>query len=91
MAERMSERQRLVHKLDYLNDAEIKELMDYVSIMETMRRAVAAGSHGAKDDIAELLAEREENKRARQAFAWEAVRRRDERRAATTLFHPPRV
>jgi len=90
MAERMSERQRLVHKLDYLNDAEIKELMDYVSIMETMRRAVAAGSHGAKDDIAELLAEREENKRARQAFAWEAVRRRAERRAAA-LFHPPRV
>ncbi len=91
MTERTGERQRLIHKLDYLNDAEIKEVIDYISIMETMRRAVVAGPHGVKDDIAELLAEREENRRARQAFAWEAVRRRAERRAAATLFHLPRV
>jgi hypothetical protein len=50
--------------------------------MESMRRAAALP--GVWDDeLVRLLADAPENKRARQAFEWEAVRRRAERRAAS--------
>jgi hypothetical protein len=82
MAKRLTERQRLALKLDALNDAEVVEVLDYISIMESMRRATLV-SGVWEDDVVALLAEAQENKRARQAFEWEAVRRRAERRAAT--------
>jgi hypothetical protein len=81
MAKRLTERQRLALKLDSLNDSEVVEVLDYISIMETMRRAsVIPGVW--EDDLISLLADAHENKRARQAFEWEAVRRRAERRAS---------
>jgi hypothetical protein len=87
MAKRITERQRLAFKLDSLTDTEVKEVLDYISIMESMRRA--AGTVPAwEDDLISLLAEAQENQRARQAFEWESVRRRAERRAAATV---PRV
>jgi hypothetical protein len=87
MAKRITERQRLAFKLDSLTDTEVKEVLDYISIMESMRRA--AGTVPTwEDDLISLLAEAQENQRARQAFEWESVRRRAERRAAATV---PRV
>ena len=88
MAKRITERQRLAFKLDALTDTEVKEVLDYISIMESMRRAAAPAGLW-EDDLVTLLAESPENKRARQAFEWESVRRRAERRAAAAL--PPRV
>lgn len=82
MAKRLTERQRLALKLDSLNDSEVVEVLDYIAIMESMRRAsVLPGVW--EDDVVAVLAEAPENRRARQAFEWEAVRRRAERRAAT--------
>jgi hypothetical protein len=81
MAKRLTERQRLALKLDSLNDSEVVEVLDYISIMESMRRATAL-SGVWEDDLITVLADAQENKRARQAFEWEAVRRRAERRAA---------
>jgi hypothetical protein len=82
MAKRLTERQRLALKLDSLNDTEVVEVLDYISIMESMRRAsLLPGAW--EDDLVALLADARENKRARQAFEWEAVRRRAERRAST--------
>ncbi|HWS98926.1 MAG TPA: hypothetical protein VN256_01545 [Pyrinomonadaceae bacterium] len=81
MAKRLTERQRLALKLDSLNDSEVVEVLDYISIMESMRRAsVLPGVWD--DELVTVLADAQENKRARQAFEWEAVRRRAERRAA---------
>ena len=81
MAKRLTERQRLALKLDSLNDSEVVEVLDYISIMESMRRAsVLPGVW--EDELITVLADAQENKRARQAFEWEAVRRRAERRAA---------
>ncbi|MFN2453742.1 MAG: hypothetical protein ABR577_05930 [Pyrinomonadaceae bacterium] len=81
MAKRITERQHLALKLDSLNDREVSEVLDYISIMETMRRArIAPGIW--EDDLIASLADAPENKRARQAFEWDAVRRRAERRAA---------
>lgn len=82
MAKRLTERQRLALKLDALNDSEVIEVLDYISIMESMRRATLV-SGVWEDDLVALLADAQENKRARQAYEWEAVRRRAERRAAT--------
>jgi hypothetical protein len=82
MAKRLTERQRLALKLDSLNDTEVVEVLDYISIMESMRRAsLLPGAW--EDDLVAVLADARENKRARQAFEWEAVRRRAERRAST--------
>jgi hypothetical protein len=81
MAKRITERQRLSLKLEHLSDTEINEVLDYISIMESMRRS-ASGSSALDDDLITLLADTPENVRARQAFEWELVRRRAERRAA---------
>jgi hypothetical protein len=79
MAKRLTQRQRLALKLDSLTDSEVQELLDYISIMESMRRSRAAPS-AQDDDLVALLADEVENRRARQAFEWETVRRRAERR-----------
>ena len=83
MAKRLTERQRLALKLDLLNDSEVVEVLDYISIMESMRRATTALPGGLEDELISRLADARENKRARQAFEWEAVRRRAERRASS--------
>lgn len=79
MAMRITERQRLAFKLESLTDMEVKEVLDYISIMESMRRASSAPGLW-DDELVALLGDARENLRARQAFEWEAVRRRAERR-----------
>jgi hypothetical protein len=81
MAKRLNERQRLALKLDALNDTEVREVLDYISIMESMRRATAMPGLW-EDELVEVLADAHENRRAQQAYEWETVRRRAERRAA---------
>ncbi|MDT4967229.1 MAG: hypothetical protein QOJ64_1966 [Acidobacteriota bacterium] len=81
MARRLTERQRLAHKLDSLNDAEVVEVLDYIATMESMRCKSLLASKW-EDDFVAMLADAPENRRARQAFEWEAVRRRAERRAS---------
>ncbi len=82
MAKRLTERQHLAVKLDSLSDTEVVEVLDYIGIIESMRRAsVAPGLW--EDELIALLAEARENRRARQAFEWEATRRRAERRAGS--------
>jgi hypothetical protein len=81
MARRITERQRLALKLEHLSDTEVHEVLDYISIMESMRRATSLPTTW-EDELVSLLAESKENERARQAFEWESVRRRAERKAA---------
>lgn len=84
MATRLTQRQLLALKVESLNDGEVQELLDYLSIMESLGRARVATSYSCDDDTLEFLAEAQENRRARQAFEWEAARRRAERRIAAT-------
>ncbi len=88
MAKRITERQRLALKLEDLNDAEVKEVLEYISIMESMRRT-ASQTGLWEDELVSLLSNSRENERARQAFEWEAARRRAERRHAASV--PARV
>ncbi|HEX8186953.1 MAG TPA: hypothetical protein VF586_01300 [Pyrinomonadaceae bacterium] len=84
MARRITERQRLALKLEHLSETEVNEVLDYISIMESMRRAASLPATW-EDELVSLLAGSKENERARQAFEWESVRRRAERKAALGL------
>ena len=86
MAKRMTKRQLLGIKLASLNDAEVEEVLDYLAVIETLRRPKTSPSLW-QDDIVELLAESQENRRARQAFEWEVTRRRAERRGLAIPGH----
>ncbi|MEN3326013.1 MAG: hypothetical protein V7638_820 [Acidobacteriota bacterium] len=80
----VSQRQFLTQKLETLNDAEVREVLDYISAMETMRRSSTVSSTW-EDEVLSVLAEAHENQRARQAFEWETVRRKAEKRAAARV------
>jgi hypothetical protein len=81
MGRTVSQRQFLAQKLETLNDAEVREVLDYISTMESTRHPKTV-SPAWEDEVLSVLADARENQRARQAFEWEAVRRKAEKRAA---------
>lgn len=81
MAKRITKRQLLGLKLESLDDSEVQEVLDFLIVIEKLRQSRIASNR--QDDIVELLAEAQENKRARQAFEWEVTRRRAERRGSS--------
>ena len=84
MGKTVSQRQFLAQKLEMLNDVEVREVLDYITSMESTRRAKTT-STAWEDEVLSVLAEARENRRARQAFEWEAVRRKAEKRAAARV------
>jgi aminoglycoside phosphotransferase family enzyme len=84
MGKTVSQRQFLAQKLETLNDVEVREVLDYITSMESTRRAKTT-STAWEDEVLSVLAEARENRRARQAFEWEAVRRKAEKRAAARV------
>ena len=84
MGRTVSQRQFLAQKLETLNDSEVREVLDYISTMETTRRSKTVSSSW-EDDVLSVLADAHENQRARQAFEWESVRRKAEKRAAARV------
>lgn len=81
MANNVNQRQFLALKLEALSESEVGEVLDYISVIESMRRS-KPGPLVLDDDVLTALADAKENRRARQAFEWEAVRRKAEKRAA---------
>ena len=81
MADTWSNRQFLALKLEALSESEVGEVLDYISVIESMRRSKPAPLV-IDDEMMTALADARENRRARQAFEWEVVRRKAERRAA---------
>ena len=81
MADTGSKRQFLALKLEGLTESEVGEVLDYVSLIESARRSKTTPLV-LDDEVLADLADARENRRARQAFEWEAVRRKAERRAA---------
>ncbi len=84
MANTGSKRQFLALKLEALTESELGEVLDYVSLIESTRRLKPAPLV-LDDEVLAALADAHENQRARQAFEWEAVRRKAERRAAAKV------
>lgn len=81
MADTANQRRFLASKLEGLTESEVGEVLDYVSLIESTRRSKTTPLV-LDDDVVAALADAHENRRARQAFEWEAVRRKAERRAA---------
>ena len=81
MAKTLTQRQFLALKLDSLTESEVQEVLDYIAIMESMRRSRTMPTLW-EDEVLAVLADARENRRARQAFEWESVRRKAERKAA---------
>ena len=81
MADTANQRQFLALKLEGLTESEVGEVLDYVSLIESMRRSKTTPLV-LDDEVVAALADARENRRARQAFEWETVRRKAERRAA---------
>ena len=81
MANTTNQRQFLASKVEALTETEVGEVLDYISTMESSRKAKTAFGN-FEDEVVMALADAQENRRARQAFEWEAVRRKAEKRAA---------
>jgi len=84
MANNVNQRQFLALKLEAMNEAELGEVLDYVSVLESKRRSKMAPAVG-EDELLATLVDARENRRARQAYEWEVVRRKAERRAAAKV------
>jgi hypothetical protein len=85
MGKRLTDREKLLFKLDHLSDGEVREVLDYVSIMESMKRE-RAQPELLEDELLALLSTARENRRARQVFEWDSVRRRAEVRASAQHY-----
>lgn len=85
MGKTVSQRQILARKLEALNESEVGEVLDYITTMESSRTLKAAPTAG-DDEVLAALADARENRRARQAFEWEVVRRKAEKRAAAKVY-----
>ncbi|MFN0084514.1 MAG: hypothetical protein ACKVX9_03925 [Blastocatellia bacterium] len=77
MSKRMTDREKLLFKLNRLNDNEITDLLTYLSGLERGKR-----EHGkadsVEDELVTMLSASYESRRARQVFEWESVRRKAE-------------
>ena len=89
MSKRLTDRERLLHKLQQMTDSEVEDILDYVSLMErTIQRHAKRdgardsknvfGSANSEDELLVLLSTAYENRRALQVFEWETARRRAE-------------
>ena len=85
MGKRVTDREKLLFKLDHLTDGEVQEVLDYVSIMESMKRE-RVQPDAFEDELLALLSAAVENRRARQVFEWDAVRRRADSRASAQHY-----
>jgi hypothetical protein len=84
MSRHLTNRERLTFKLDHLSDTDVQEVLEYVSIMESMKRE-AAQPDAAEDELLALLSASLESRRARQVYEWDSVRKRADARAALPL------
>ena len=75
MGERNANRQALKLKVDTLTETEIAEVLDYISIMESLREQ-ATKPDLFDDELMTLLVDALENRRARVVTEWDRIRRR---------------
>jgi hypothetical protein len=72
---------RVASEIDKLNEHETSAVLDYISeILST--RSPKSKDIQPNDDLIVSLSDAYENKRARQVFEWERVRRQNIHRAA---------
>ncbi|HEU0175172.1 MAG TPA: hypothetical protein VFV58_13005 [Blastocatellia bacterium] len=85
MSKRLTNREKLLSKLNNFSESEIGEILKYALTLErtTERNGYGDGVTEAipqtsEDELLIMLSAARENRRARQVFEWESVRRRVE-------------
>jgi len=85
MSKRLTNREKLLSKLNSLSETEIGEILKYAITLERATERVGYGDAVAEaipqttdDELLIILSAARENRRARQVFEWESVRRRVE-------------
>ena len=68
-------------EIDKLNENETKAVVNYISQLLLSRNHKQSDSQ-LNDDLIVSLSERPENRRARQVFEWEKIRRQNAQRTA---------
>lgn len=94
MNKRLTERERLLYKLDHLSEPEIAEVLDYVNLIEAAKEPPANAQTAlfqepADDEIISTLSGAYENRRARQVAEWESIRRRADSLASVRHYAQP--
>ena len=88
MSKRLTNREKLLSKLNNFSENEIGELLKFIATLEKAgngegaSEAVAQTSTYSEDELLTLLSAARENRRARQVFEWESVRRKVEGKAS---------
>ncbi|MEW6211078.1 MAG: hypothetical protein AB1631_22125 [Acidobacteriota bacterium] len=75
MGESTNNRLLLKRKAEMLTEAETAAVLDYISMIESLREPPAR-DNPFDDDILHTLEEARENRRARVVFEWDRIRRR---------------
>lgn len=75
MGESTNNRQLLKRKTETLTEAETAAVLDYISMIESLREPPALGNL-FDDETVHALEEARENRRARVVFEWDRIRRR---------------
>jgi len=89
MSKRLTNREKLLSKLNNFSENEIGEILKYATTLEkggpsdSIPEIIAQTS---EDELLILLSAARENRRARQVFEWESVRRRVEGKAPTQRY-----
>jgi len=68
-------------EIDKLNENETTAVVNYISQLLSSRISKQSDSQ-ANDDLIVSLSEKHENRRARQVFEWEKIRRQNAQRTA---------
>ena len=76
------ENTNVADEINKLNENESLAVLDYISTLLTKRRSKPKNNQSNNDDLIVSLSDAYENKRARQVFEWERVRRQNAQRAA---------
>ena len=74
-------KRNVASEIDKLNENETSEVLDYISEILSTRNPKPI-ENLPNDDLIVTLSDAYENKRARQVFEWERVRRQNIQRAA---------
>lgn len=93
MSKRLTNREKLLSKLSNLSENQIAELLKYAAALEKSRQGDAnpevslqTPSQTPEDELLILLSAARENRKARQVFEWESVRRRAEVKASNHRY-----
>ncbi|MGH9752857.1 MAG: hypothetical protein ACREA2_08730 [Blastocatellia bacterium] len=81
MNKRLTNREKLLSKLNNFSENEIVELLKYATTLERVRRGdgvLEAIPQTSEDELLVMLSAARENRRARQVFEWESIRRKVE-------------